>query len=230
MKKLILAGILLGSAFVYADPAEVDSDTTNITQDTVQENEAINAPTSVMQNTQVNSGVTHDYYGGGVACAKTTLQGGLIQSFNGEYDEPQIYIGFNMPLGEGADCERAASKQASFIHQRTRSLEEEMIRKNESHDMEQRKSELKYADLLAKVCLNFHGKLLAKRGSFMDNECSVFSPTKVRHGHEEADKFDEVNYTRVADHTHHTTDVEHVEEHHGGNDDTQENNQDLQKH
>ena len=71
MKKLLLLFTIL---CVNVSAQE----STSITQDTVQSNDAINAPTSVMQNTQVNSGVTFDSFGGGVTCARATFQAGLI--------------------------------------------------------------------------------------------------------------------------------------------------------
>ncbi|MCH9735906.1 MAG: hypothetical protein K0U78_15360 [Actinomycetia bacterium] len=196
MKNLILAFTLLGSVPVLADPPD-----TNITQDTVQSNDAINAPTSVMQNTQVNSGVTHDAYGGGVSCARTTLQAGVIQSFNGVYDDPQVYVGFNMPLGD-SDCDDAARGQISLTHQRTRALEEQVRRENESHEKEMKKLSLLYANLLAKTCMDWHGKVLAKRDSTMERECKTYSPTNIKHGHKEADSYDTENYNRVSDHSH----------------------------
>lgn len=196
MKSLILLCCIVGSASLLADPPD-----TTITQDTVQSNDAINSPTSVMQNTQVNSGVTHDAYGGGVSCARSTLQAGAIQSFNGVYDEPQIFIGFNIPLGD-SDCDIAAKNQISLVHQQTKALEERVRRDNESHAQEIKKRDLQYADLLAKVCLNFHGKLVAEKDSLMAKECQKYSPTVVKHGHTEADHFDEDRFTRVSGHSH----------------------------
>lgn len=198
MKKLILVGCLVGSASLFAaEPPD-----TTITQDTVQSNDAINAPTSVMQNTQVNSGVTHDSYGGGVSCARTTLQAGVIQSFNGPYDEPQAFISFNVPLGDDTNCEDAASKQISLTHQRTKNLEEQMRRDNESHEKEMQKLSLLYANLLAKTCMDWHSKVVAKQDSTLESECRTYSPLKVNHGHAEADPYDTSSYNRVSDHNH----------------------------
>ncbi len=200
MKNLILLVCLVGSFSVMAD----DPTNTTITQDTVQSNDAINAPTSVMQNTQVNSGVTHDSYGGGVSCARTTMQMGAISSVDsGRYDTgTQLYVGFSIPLGSDTDCENAARKQTSLTHQRTMSLSEQMRRENESHGKEMQKLTLLYANLLAKTCMDWHGKIVAERDSTMEKECRIYAPTKIKHGHAEADHYDKEKFNRVSDHSH----------------------------
>lgn len=198
MKKLSLIIFLLGSANLLADPPE----NTTITQDTIQQNDAINAPTSVMQNTQVNSGVTHESFGEGVSCARTTIQGGLIQSFNGVHDEPQVYIGFNMPIGTGDSCEVASRKQTSLVHQRTLGLKQRIKNENELHEKQMREKDLLYAELLANVCIKFHGKLFAEKDSYMAEQCETYSPINVKHGHKKADKKENKRYKRISDHTH----------------------------
>lgn len=197
MKKLIIATSLLWSANLLADPTNAV-----LTQDTMQNNTATVAPTSVMQNTQVNDAITHDSYGGGVSCARATMNAGIVQNFNGEFDEPQVFVGFSMPIGGDYNCEDAARKQISLTHVRTMSLKEKIRRDNESHVSELRLADIKYADLLAKICMNHHGKVLAKRDTTMNQECKAFAPTKVKHGHEKADTFDESEYARIADHSH----------------------------
>lgn len=200
MKNLSLLLILVMGSVSAAEP--INPPDTNITQDTVQSNDAINNPTSVMQNTQINSGVTHDSYGGGVSCSRTTLQAGVIQSFNGAYDEPQVYVGFNMPLGDGDTCETAAQKQISLTHQRTMALQSQIKRDNEMHDQEIKKRDLQYADLLAKICMTWHKQIVAERDSTLESECKQYSPLYSKHGHKDADSFDKENFSRISDHSH----------------------------
>lgn len=171
---------------------------TNITQDTVQSNDAINAPTSVMQNTQVNSGVTFDSYGGGVTCARPTFQFGVIGSVGGKslYNTgTQAYAGINVPLFGGSSCEDAAQAQLFLNQQRKLTLTELMRRDNEKHVKEMLKKDLMYADLLAKVCKNFHPQLVAQKDSTMAIQCASY---RVIDHHEP--KYDTSEYLRIADH------------------------------
>ena len=195
MRFLILMFV---SCFAFA--AEVVD--TSITQDTVQTNDAINSPTSVMQNTQVNSGVTHDSFGGGVSCSRATLQSGVIQTFNGHNDSPQAFLSVSIPLGGRDDCKRAADAQVYFAQKRTEDLSERIRRENITHAKEIEEQSLRYADLLAKVCLNYHDKVVAEIGSTMEVECRKYSPTRVNHGHSPADSFDTQQFNRVSNHSH----------------------------
>jgi sulfur carrier protein ThiS len=49
-----------------------------------------------------------------------------------------------------------------------------MRRDNEHHKQEMKKKDLMYADLLAKVCMNFHGKVVARNDSVMAKECASY--------------------------------------------------------
>lgn len=173
-------------------------ESTSITQDTVQSNDAINAPTSVMQNTQVNSGVTFDSYGGGVTCARSTFQFGVIGNVGGRslYNTgTQAYAGINVPLFGGSSCKDAAQAQLFLNKQRRLTLTELMRRDNEKHVKEMLKSDLRYADLLAKVCKNFHDKLVAHKDSTMAIQCASY---RVIDHHKP--KYDTSEYLRIADH------------------------------
>lgn len=187
MKNVILLSVLVCSA-VSAN------EVTSMTQDTIQQNESVNSPTSVMSNTQVNSGVTFDSYGGGVTCSRTTMQLGATSSVNahsGYNTGTQLYVGVNIPFGDGSDCKDAAEAQLLLNKQRTLTLKELMRRDNENHKKEMKRKDLMYADLLAKVCINFHGKVAAHNDSVMSKECKGY---QVIHHHNA--QYD-INYSRV---------------------------------
>jgi len=193
MKTLILITALFCSSALAQD-----SDFNSITNDTVQANDAINSPTSIMSNTQINSGVTFDSYGAGVTCARTTIQIGAIGNINGHsrYNTgTQAYIGINIPFGDGQNCKDAASAQLFLNKQRKITMVELMRRENESHKHEMKKKDLMYADLLAKVCANFHDKLVAANDSVMAKECNSY---KVIDHHKPS--YDINSYSRIADH------------------------------
>lgn len=193
MKNLTLI-LLLGSFSVMANDPTIDN--TSITQDTIQQNDAINSPTSVMQNTQVNSGVTFDSFGGGVTCAKSTLQMGAISSVDSRYNQgTQLYVGVNIPIGNDTDCEEAARKQNSLVHQKTMQLKSLIRNNNELHEQEIKKQNLLYADLLAKVCRNYHEVLVAKNDTTMAIECDKY---RVIDHHKP--KYDTNEYSRIGDH------------------------------
>lgn len=171
------------------------NDLTSMTQDAIQQNESVNAPTSVMSNTQVNSGVTFDSYGGGVTCSRTTVQMGATSSINahsGYNTGTQLYVGVNIPFGNGTDCKNAAKAQLFLNKQRTLTLKELMRRDNENHKQEMKKKDLMYADLLAKVCMNFHGKVAARNDSVMAKECASYQV--IDHHNAQYD----TNYSRVS--------------------------------
>ena len=192
MKYLFLAILISASTLA------TENDLTSITNDNVQANDAINSPTSVMSNTQVNSGVTFDSYGAGVTCARTTIQIGAIGNINGpsRYNTgTQAYIGVNIPFGSGQNCKDAASAQLFLNKQRTLTMSELMRRENENHRHEMKRKDLMYADLLAKACKYHHDKLVAANGSTMEKECSLY---KVIDHHRPS--YDEGDYSRVAGH------------------------------
>ena len=169
--------LLLPLLFLCGVVNASELDSTNITQDTMQQNEAVNSPTSVMSNTQVNSGVTFDSYGAGVSCARATVQMGAIGNVHGDsaYNTgTQLYVGINIPFGSGSDCKDAARTQTFLNKQRTIVLKELVRRNNEVHVQEMKKKDLMYADLLAKVCLNFSGKIVADVNSIMARECKAY--------------------------------------------------------
>ena len=190
MKKLLVALLFCGSISA--------NDLTSLAQDTNQSNEAIVSPTSVMSNTQINSGVTFDSYGGGVTCARPTIQVGAVGNFNGQrkYNTgTQVYVGVNIPFGAGSDCESAARAQTFLNKQRRLTMKEVMRRANETHKHEMKKKDLMYADLLAKVCLNFHSQVVADNDSVMAKECKTY---KVINHHKPS--YDPSSYTRVSGH------------------------------
>jgi len=193
MKYLFLIIILLSTSVFAAE-----NDLTSITNDNVQANDAINSPTSVMSNTQVNSGVTFDSYGAGVTCARTTIQIGAIGNINGHsrYNTgTQAYIGVNIPFGSGQNCKDAAAAQLFLNKQRTLTMSELMRRDNENHKQEIKRKDLMYADLLAKACRYHHDKLVASNGSTMEKECSLY---KVIDHHKP--NYDPGSFSRIADH------------------------------
>ena len=185
--------IILTSLFCFNVLAD---DLTSINQDTNQKNSSINSPTSVMSNTQVNGGVTFDSYGGGVTCARSTVQvgaSGNVGSRNGYNTGTQVYVGVNIPFGSGADCKRAANAQLFLNKQRRLTLKELMRRDNEEHRHEMKRKDLMYADLLAKVCTNFHDKVVAASGSTMAKECKDY--LVIDH---HKPKYEATEYSRIA--------------------------------
>jgi len=185
-------------AAIFSCATLANDDVNSITNDTVQQNDATVSPTSVMSNTQVNSGTTFDSYGGGVTCARATFNIGTVGTVGGNsgYNTgTQIYAGVNIPLFSGKSCEDAAKAQLYIKRQQRLTMQEVMRRDNELHKANMKKKDLQYADLLAKVCMNFHDKIVAKNDSTLTKECIQYRT--ISHGNP---KYDEGDYSRIADH------------------------------
>ena len=191
MKALILLIALTSVSSLAADGMA-----NSMTQDAIQQNESVNSPTSVMSNTQVNSGTTFDSYGGGVTCARATWQMGAIGTAASKYTQgAQLYVGISGPIGSGSDCKDAAKLQNYLNRTRTQDLKERIRRTNLTHAADMKKQELLYADLLAKVCENQHSKVVALEGSFMDSACDTY---KTISHHKPS--YDTEKYHRVSGH------------------------------
>lgn len=187
MKKILL-GLALIPCISFG--ATVNNDSVNNFSD--QENEAVNAPTSIMSNTQVNGGVTHDTFGGGVACSRATLQVGTTYTDNEDLEAGTVYAAVNIPLGSGSDCERAAERHGAYVHERTMELKHEIKRKDEIHTKTIRNMDLKYKDLLLAICSNWHPKVGIRESDPFFAQCSIATPLKKEHGHKGPD--DHFNY------------------------------------
>ena len=163
-----------------------------------QQNYSTSSPTSVMSNTQVNSGTTFDSYGGGVTCARATFNLGTVGTIGGHdgfSTGTQIYAGVNIPLFSGRTCEEAAIAQLNIKRQQKYTMQELRRRDNETHKAEIKRKNLQYADLLAKVCMNFHSKVVAKNDSVLAKECESYRV--IDHGKPE---YSEIEYSRVSGH------------------------------
>ena len=187
--------IILTSLLCFNVSANEFNDLSSITQDTNQQNSSINSPTSVMNNTQVNGGVTFDSYGAGVTCSRPTMQVGATGSVNnrGYNTGTQLYVGVSIPLGSGSECKKAARSQLFLTEQRRLTLRELMRRDNEEHKHEMKRKDLMYADLLAKVCINFHSQVVAATDSTMAKECKDY--LVIDH---HAPKYESTEYSRVS--------------------------------
>lgn len=174
----------------------VDNDSIN--NQASQQNYSTSSPTSVMSNTQVNSGTTFDSYGGGVTCARATFNIGAVGTVDGHSNYnagTQIYAGVNIPLFSGKSCKDAAKAQLNIKRQQRLTMQEMMRRDNEAHKADMKKKDLQYADLLAKVCMNFHSKVVAQNDSTLAIECNNYRT--INHGEPE---YNEAEYSRVSGH------------------------------
>ena len=193
MKRLLL---ITAIASCNAHSNNVDNDSIN--NQASQQNYSTSSPTSVMSNTQVNSGTTFDSYGGGVTCARATFNIGAVGAVDGHSNYntgTQIYAGVNIPLFSSKSCEDAAKAQLNIKRQQRLTMQEIMRRDNESHKASMKKKDLQYADLLAKVCINFHSKVVAKNNSVLAKECESYRV--IDHGKPE---YSEIEYSRVSGH------------------------------
>jgi len=194
MKYMFIAVLLLLSLASLSAMAE----TGVMSQNNAQENQSVNSPTSVMSNTQINGGVSHDSYGGGVNCSRTTWQVGAVGIANSNYQTgTQLYAGVTGTFGDEGRCKDAANAQIYLTRMKQRDLEQHIKRTNLTHAEEIKKQRLLYADLLAKVCENQHDKVVALDGSVLDSECDTYS-TISHHSKE----YDKTKFHRVSGHGH----------------------------
>ena len=200
LTKVLLPGVLL----VFLVPSlcvgqTVDND--SVTNFSDQDNDAVNAPTSIMSNTQVNGGVTRDHFGGGVACSRATLQIGTTYTDNESVEAGTVYAAVNIPLGDGSDCKNAASRHGAYVHERTMELKHEIVRKDERHAKDMRKMDLMYKDLLLSVCKNWHPQVGIAEKDPLFAKCSIATPLREQHGHEGPDDhFKSGQFERVMGH------------------------------